>query len=72
MSTSSENASLNMPHKIDNGNRYKLVNDTIWIDTHHSNSNQSNPDCRIFRYLCNKTEPMVTIIDKQSKNNNSL
>jgi len=45
MSTSSENGSLNVPHKIDNGNRYKLVNDTIWLDTLHSNSNQSNPDC---------------------------
>jgi hypothetical protein len=48
MSTSSENGSLNVPHKIDNGNRYKLVNDTIWLDTLHSNSNQSSsnvPEC---------------------------
>lgn len=40
--SSSENCSLNVPHKIDNGNRYKLVNDTIWLDTLHSNSNNSN------------------------------
>jgi hypothetical protein len=33
---------MNVPHKIDNGNRYKLVNDTIWLDTLHSNSNNSN------------------------------
>ncbi len=32
--------------KIDQmGNRYKLVNDTIWLDTMHSNSNNSNPEC---------------------------
>lgn len=46
LSTSSETGSLNVPHKIDNnGNRYKLVNDTIWLDTLHSGSNQSNQDC---------------------------
>jgi len=43
--SSSENCSLNVPHKIDNGNRYKLVNDTIWLDTLHSNSNNSNQEC---------------------------
>ena len=44
--SSSENGSLSVPHKIDqNGNRYKLVNDTIWLDTMHSNSNNSNPEC---------------------------
>lgn len=45
LSTSSENASLNGPHKIDNGNRYKLVNDNIWMDTLHSGSNHSNQEC---------------------------
>ena len=40
--SSSENCSLNATHKIDNGNRYKLVNDTIWLDTLHSNSNSNN------------------------------
>ena len=43
--SSSENCSLNGPHKVDNGNRYKLVNDTIWLDTLHSSSNNSNPEC---------------------------
>ncbi len=54
--SSSENCSLTLgpgnvgtaQHitKIDQmGNRYKLVNDTIWLDTMHSNSNNSNPEC---------------------------
>ena len=45
LSTSSENGSLNVPHKVDGGNRYKLVNDTIWLDTLHSGSNHSNQEC---------------------------
>lgn len=46
LSTSSENGSLTGPsvHKMDNGNRYKLVND-IWLDTLHSGSNHSNGEC---------------------------
>ena len=46
--SSSENcSSLNLGnHKIDaNGNRYKLVNDTIWLDTMYSSSKNSNQDC---------------------------
>lgn len=50
--TSSEECSLNRNiqggkhDKLDQmGNRYKLVNDTVWLDTLHSNSNNSNPEC---------------------------
>jgi hypothetical protein len=33
-------------HKMDNGNRYKLVNDqTIWLDTLYSSNNSNNQDC---------------------------
>jgi hypothetical protein len=48
MSASSETGTLmNVPVKIDNnGNRYKLVHDAIWLDTLHSSSNNSNnQDC---------------------------
>jgi len=49
LSASSVNGSLtdtNHPHKIDSGNRYKLVTENnIWLDTLHSGSNQSNQDC---------------------------
>jgi hypothetical protein len=42
-STTSSETTLNA-NKMNNGTRYKLVNDTIWMDTLHS-SNHSNQDC---------------------------
>lgn len=51
-------------HKTDsNGNRYKLVNDTIWLDTLHS-SNQSNQEC-----CCVPDLHHQLFLQKQSKPN---